>query len=163
MLKLKLSAYDFKAYPLLCRPTVGHQNHHHACTSHALLLHTVTHTMISISATSIKRPSTTECLQSIQLKWDVLNQYNLTLLAIELDHTTTIDLKLDWRDVRTVISLLSTSFQQMDANEIGNFIFTHQYKWLCESYPVANIKIDFMWVSSSKKYVNNIYKISAKR
>ena len=37
---------------------------------------------------------------------DVFNQYNLiTLLAVELDHTTTIDSKLDWRDVRAVISL----------------------------------------------------------
>ena len=33
----------------------------------------------------------------------------------------------------------------------------------CESYPVAIIKIDYMWVSGSKKCVNNSYKISAKR
>ena len=45
----------------------------------------------------------------LELKRDVFNQYNLiTLLAIELDHITTIYLKLDWRDVRAVISLLLT-------------------------------------------------------
>ena len=66
--------------------------------------------MISISATSIKRPSTTGRLQSIQLKRDVFNKYNLiTLLAIELDGTTAVDLKPDWWDVRAVISLLFKS------------------------------------------------------
>ena len=97
-----------KPNPLLCRPTVGHQNYHHACTAHALLLHTVTvYNDIDIS-TQYKEAKYNRTSSINTVQRDVFNQYNLvTLLAIELDHTTTIDLKLDWRDVRAVISLLS--------------------------------------------------------
>ena len=80
--------------PILC--LVGLQvteiitMHDSACVSLTFGIH------ISISATSIKRPGITGRLQSIELKRDVFNQYNLiTLMAIELNHTTIIDLKLD--------------------------------------------------------------------
>ena len=70
--------------------------------AHALLLHTVTH-----------RPTNKRYVYRRPVKeakyngTSSINTDLITSLAIERDHITTIDLKLDWQDVRAVISLLS--------------------------------------------------------